>query len=180
MNLRGSVANGFDWPKTGHAVRDTSTLSTIRKLTGIDSMDLPTEAQWEYACRAGTATDFNNGENLTGTWASAPESISVTGSGPQIVGRKLSNNWNLYDCHGNVTEWCLDWYLTTPYAANSEQTDPPGPESDDAGAPTKRVYRGGYYNTGNTASRSAFRDGGDPNGYIVWAGFRLKCAAIAK
>ena len=180
MNLRGSVANGFDWPKTGHAVRDTSTLSTIRKLTGIDSMDLPTEAQWEYACRAGTATDFNNGENLTGTWASAPESISVTGSGPQIVGRKLSNNWNLYDCHGNVTEWCLDWYLTTPYAANSEQTDPPGPASDDAGAPTKRVYRGGYYNTGNTASRSAFRDGGDPNGYIVWAGFRLKCAAIAK
>jgi formylglycine-generating enzyme required for sulfatase activity len=104
----------------------------------------------------------------------------VTGNGPQIVGRKPCNNWNLYDCHGNVTEWCLDWYLTTPYAENSEQTDPPGPRSDDAGAPTKRVYRGGYYNTGNTAARSAFRDGGGPNDYVEWAGFRLKCAAVAK
>ena len=180
MNLRGSVANGFDWPITGHNVRSGSTIDQIRKLTGIDTIDLPTEAQWEYACRAGTATDFNNGKNLTGTWDPAPDGIAVTGNGPQIVGRKPCNNWNLYDCHGNVTEWCLDWYLTTPYAANSEQTDPPGPRSDDAGAPTKRVYRGGYYNTGNTTARSAFRDGRGPNDYVEWAGFRLKCAAVAK
>lgn len=180
MNLRGSVANGIDWPKTGHAVRQGSTLDTIRKLTGIDSMDLPTEAQWEYACRAGTATDYNNGVNLTSTWALPPAGTVVTGSGPQIVGTQSSNNWNLYDCHGNVVEWCLDWYLTTPYAANSEQTDPPGPRSDDAGAPTKRSHRGGYYSTSGTAARSAFRDSANPNDYLAQAGFRIKCMAIAK
>jgi formylglycine-generating enzyme required for sulfatase activity len=180
MNLRGSKADGYDWPITGSSVRPDSTIGLLRSRTGIDSLDLPTEAEWEYACRAGTATDFNNGMNLSGTWDAAPGGIAVTGSGPQIVGTKPCNNWNLYDFHGNVTEWCLDWYLTTPYPENSEQTNPTGPRSDDAGAPTKRCYRGGYYNTGNTASRSAFRNYGDPNNYVEWAGFRLKCAAVAK
>lgn len=143
-------------------------------------MDFPTESQWEYACRAGTPTDFNNGKDLAATWDPAPDGIVVTGSGPQIVGTKPCNNWNLYDCHGNVTEWCLDWYLDTPYAENSDQIDPPGPQSDDAAAPTKRCYRGGYYITGNTVARSAYRDSGNPEGYIEWAGFRLKCVAIAK
>lgn len=178
--LRGKVSDGIDWPITGNSVKPGCTIDTIRKFTGIDTMDFPTESQWEYACRAGTPTDFNNGKDLAATWDPAPDGIVVTGSGPQIVGTKPCNNWNLYDCHGNVTEWCLDWYLDTPYAENSDQIDPPGPQSDDAAAPTKRCYRGGYYITGNTVARSAYRDSGNPEGYIEWAGFRLKCVAIAK
>ena len=177
--LRGKVSDGIDWPITGNSVKPGCTIDAIRKFTGIDTMDLPTESQWEYACRAGTPTDFNNGKNLAGTWDPAPDGINVTGDGPQIVGTKPCNNWNLYDCHGNVAEWCLDWYLTTPYAENSEQTDPPGPRSDDSGSPTKRCLRGGYW-VGNTISRSAYRDGGAHEGYVERAGFRLKCAAIAK
>ena len=177
--LRGKVSDGIDWPITGNSVKPGCTIDAVRKFTGIDTMDFPTESQWEYACRAGTPTDFNNGKNLAGTWDPAPDGINVTGDGPQIVGTKPCNNWNLYDCHGNVAEWCLDWYLITPYAENSEQTDPPGPRSDDSRSPTLRCLRGGYW-VGNTISRSAYRDGGNPEGYVERAGFRLKCAAVAK
>ena len=150
----------------------------LRDLTGVDSMDLPTEAQWEYACRAGTGTAYNNGKNLSGLWDAAPDGIAVAGR--HIVGTMPCNNWNLYDCHGNVAEWCLDWYVTTPYAENSEQTDPPGPKSSDSSAPTTRVLKGGGYGVSDCGKRSAFREGGAPNGYVEKAGFRLKCDAVAR
>ena len=182
-NLRGTVAGGFDWPDTGHAVPRTNTsydgrIMRLRDLTGVDSLDLPTEAQWEYACRAGTGTAYNNGKNLSGLWNAAPDGIAVAGK--SIVGTKPCNNWNLYDCHGNVAEWCLDWYVTAPYAENSEQTDPPGPRSSDSPAPTTRVLKGGGFNVSDCGKRSAFREGGNPDGYVEKAGFRLKCDAVAR
>lgn len=80
---------------------------------------LPTEALWEYACRAGTTTAFNNGTNIPTEeqgWEPCPNLDSVawygynSGSTTHPVGQKRPNNWGIYDMHGNVWEWCLDWY----------------------------------------------------------------------
>src|SRR5205085_11973537 len=84
---------------------------------------LPTEAEWEYACRAGTTTLFHTGDALTPEQAN----LGVGREGKPLktvpVGSYKPNAWGLYDMHGNVAEWCLDWH--GPYAAG-EQTDPVG------------------------------------------------------
>jgi formylglycine-generating enzyme required for sulfatase activity len=104
---------------------------------------LPTEAEWEYACRAWTSTQFYYGDdpgytNLTNyAWYSAN-----SGNTTQPVGLKLPNQWGLYDMAGNVFEWCQDWY--GPYPGGSV-TDPQGPDSGSA-----RVLRGGsWFNAAN-------------------------------
>ena len=103
---------------------------------------LPTEAQWEYACRAGTTTALNNGRNLSDpdNWV-CPEIDEVAWYGGNSnnthhpVGQKKPNAWRLYDMHGNVEEWCLDWHGDYP---SSPVTDPMGPVTGDC-----RVIRGG-------------------------------------
>ena len=109
---------------------------------------LPTEAQWEYACRAGTTTAFNNGTNISSEeqlwWGQPCPNLDEVGwycgdSDYTLhpVGQKKPNAWGLYDMHGNVFEWCSDWFGDYPTSA---VTDPVGADTG-----SDRVYRGGAW-----------------------------------
>lgn len=127
---------------------------------------LPTEAQWEYACRAGTAAAFHFGDDWTmpGQYGWFREN---SGGSTHPVGRKPPNAWGLHDMHGNVWEWCADWFQER-YYATSPIDDPPGPAS----GPT-RVSRGGSWHTGALHCRSAYRGTGRLDYRINSLGFRL-------
>ncbi len=130
---------------------------------------LPTEAEWEYACRALTSTRFYYGDdpgytNLVNyAWYSAD-----SGSTTHPVGLKLPNQWGLYDMAGNVREWCDDWF--GPYPGGST-TDPQGADSG-----TERVLRGGSWFMAAASCRSAQRFGADPAGSNTDIGFRVVLA----
>ena len=108
--IRGVPVRGkqYDWPITTNEVDEASFMGILRAKTDIDEFDLPTEAQWEYACRAGTTTEYYTG-NDTIALDKAGWYQDNTGS-TQPVGTKDPNTWGLYDMHGNVWEWCLDRY----------------------------------------------------------------------
>lgn len=136
---------------------------------------LPTEAQWEYACRAGTTTPFSTGAFLTNlqanyNWESpyngGTNTVTTRPGKTQAVGTYAANAWGLYDMHGNVYEWCSDWYGTT-YPATA-QTNPIG-----AATGSSRVIRGGSWNYSAKGCRSAFRDYNVPNGTLKDIGFRV-------
>ncbi|GHU07653.1 hypothetical protein FACS1894151_02300 [Spirochaetia bacterium] len=120
---------------------------------------LPTEAEWEYACRAGTTTAYNTGAGITRTQA------KFSGGSPVAVGSFEPNPWLLYDMHGNVAEWCWDWYGN--YSSGS-QTDPLGASSG-----SSRVYRGGSTSSGPQFLRSARRESYPPNTRFYVMGFRV-------
>ncbi|MEO1994812.1 MAG: SUMF1/EgtB/PvdO family nonheme iron enzyme [Planctomycetaceae bacterium] len=126
---------------------------------------LPTEAEWEYACRAGTDTVYNFGSDSSQIDEHA--SYYDNSSSPWAIGQKKPNAWGLYDMHGNVWEWCQDWYSTT-YYANSSVHDPQGPTNG-----TGRVYRGGAWNFGQWYCRSAFRYWNQPDFQARSLGFRV-------
>ena len=153
-----------DWtPDSAWSSFETSSVMEILRVkTGFESIDLPTEVQWEYACRAGTTSYFNNGDNdLT----EANTGLKYLGryysngggySGSVCkVGSYLPNAWGLYDMHGNVAEWCLDWYT-----------------EDDS-----RVLRGGSYLYYARFCRSGTRASDSPSNQYSQDGFRLCCAA---
>jgi formylglycine-generating enzyme required for sulfatase activity len=126
---------------------------------------LPTEAEWEYACRAGTATEYSFGddESLLGDFAWYSGN---SGSHTRPVGQKKPNAWGLYDMHGNVWEWCSDWY--GDYATGAVR-DPKGPASG-----SYRVLRGGSWNRTARSCRSASRSWDFPsNRSSSYFGFRL-------
>jgi formylglycine-generating enzyme required for sulfatase activity len=127
---------------------------------------LPTEAEWEYACRAGTATMYHTGDKLTSDDANFYVGAS---SKPRQVGTYKPNAWGLFDMHGNVAEWCHDWY--GPYEAG-EQTDPVGRIEGYA-----RVTRGWSWLKANLEPtrycRSANRAGHLPEDTNAFTGFRV-------
>ena len=126
---------------------------------------LPTEAEWEYACRAGTTTRFNFGDDLSYTQLSDYAWYSSNSGGTsQPVGLKQPNAWGLYDMHGNVWEWCLDWYGTYP---GGSVTDPRGLTTG-----LDRVFRGGSRNCDAGLCRSAIRSSYLPNIRFDDVGFR--------
>ncbi|MFP4029720.1 MAG: formylglycine-generating enzyme family protein [Candidatus Brocadiia bacterium] len=115
---------------------------------------LPTEAQWEYACRAGSTTAycFGDSERQLAEYAWYEDNAEDAGKDyPQPVGRKKPNDWGLYDMHGNVWDWCRDYY-DHEYYEKSPKTDPTGPESG-----VFRVLRGGSWSYYARVCRSAHR-----------------------
>ena len=126
---------------------------------------LPTEAEWEYACRADTTTECSFGDDPAplGDYAWFHEN---SGGQTQPVGTKQPNGWGLHDMHGNVWEWCQDWFSN--YSAGSD-TDPTGPESGKRG----RVLRGGSWINKPRYCRSAFRDVDHPVNRGDLGGFRV-------
>ncbi|MBQ9430239.1 MAG: formylglycine-generating enzyme family protein [Kiritimatiellae bacterium] len=182
--LRGSTL-GAQWPSYKQ-VDASSFFGKIRARTGI-TFDLPTEAQWEYTCRAGSGTALNSGKNLTTLTTSCPNLSEVgryrdntrDGKGGYsgahtVVGKYAPNAWGFYDMHGNVSEWCRDWWRSSFLET---ETDPSGSESG-----TYRVLRGGDCDSYAQGCRSAYRNqytgyngykGSYPARYYSSWGFRI-------
>ena len=141
----------------------------IKKLNGITKgkYRLPTEAEWEYACRAGTTTAYSFGAKITPKDANYDD---LKLGKPVEVGRYKPNAFGLYDMHGNVWEWCEDRYAKYPAGA---VIDPKGPAKGDY-----RVLRGGSFYGNDLGARSSLRGDGSPSGRYVYDGFRLARTAL--
>jgi formylglycine-generating enzyme required for sulfatase activity len=128
---------------------------------------LPTEAEWEYACRAGSTTDYCYGDDPRElseyAWFSENSRKST-----HPVGQKKPNKWGLYDMHGNVWEWCQDWYGEYP---KEPVTDPKGPKGG-----SSRVFRGGGWLDSAGYCRSALRNWDGPSLQYDNVGFRVVLA----
>ena len=125
---------------------------------------LPTEAEWEFACRAGTASPFHfedgDGQLSDYAWYSG-----TSGGQTHPVGEKKANGWGFYDMHGNVWEWCKDRYGPLP---SGPVTDPPGPVFG-----VNRVFRGGSWGMAPARCRSAYRVWNKPGYRDYTIGFRI-------
>ena len=201
-----SYLRSSDWPANPSETGDANKwLTKLRTKTGVGTFDLPTDAQWEFACRAGTDTGLNNGTqlNFSNGWSTAPgsctaldvvawwsgdaewtvtkksgETETITSSHP--VGLKVPNAWGLYDMHGNVTEFCRDWYSEgDAYSDGSDVVEPVGPAAKIDATPG-RVIRGGAVGNPSFSCRSASRsrrqevvDLSDVN--LYQNGFRVMC-----
>ena len=185
-----------EWP-ANDAVNADSFMGRLRSMTGLAGFDLPTDAQWEYACRAGTTGALNDGTvNITnsasdarldvlgryecnggrilveGAWEYPEKALGVAASAVTAdhatakVGSYLPNAWGLYDMHGNVWEWCLDWFVD--HLGTDGVTDPEGPLSG-----ASRVLRGGRWSGAASHCRSAYRLPRGPSARASDSGFRL-------
>ena len=147
---------------------DNATWNAVTIAAGSTGYRLPTEAQWEYACRAGTTTAFNLGiDNWENETALNPIGWFNFNSDSRTheVGKKAPNTWGLYDMHGNVSEWCWDLEGTYPIEA---QTNPTGASSG-----SFRVLRGGTFSYTGRIARSANRDRDLPHFRSTAIGLRL-------
>jgi formylglycine-generating enzyme required for sulfatase activity len=135
--------------------------------------DLPTEAEWEYACRAGTTTAFCYGDGLSSKQANVNGEFPFRAEkGPNLgrttgVGAYQPNSFGLYDMHGNVEEWCKDW-IDRDYYTKSPPRDPQGPKTGDM-----RILRGGSWQNGAVHARSAVRGWDNPSLGGPTRGFRV-------
>jgi formylglycine-generating enzyme required for sulfatase activity len=130
---------------------------------------LPTESEREYACRGGTSTRFSYGDDPGYTHLADYAWFFDNSAGTtHPVGQKLANPWGLYEVHGDLSEWCQDWYADYP---EGSVTDPHGPASA-----TWRVYRGGSYDLPGRYCRSAQRYYDDPSSNFDYVGFRIVLA----
>ncbi len=189
----------YNWPNDPNP---SSFLGLLRSKTGLD-FDLPSEAQWEFAARAGNGVGYwndgsailntnpddnlkllgryerNGGKVLSGTSYVDPAASCGATNGTAIVGSYAPNAWGLYDMHGNVWEWCLDWYADDITAhggkVNIDLATPANTLSGASGA--NRVKRGGSWNSAAGYSRPAFRGSYSPTYRHNYDGFRVVCTA---
>ncbi len=165
-NLIRGMNVGTNWPASTDVDAD-SVMDVLRRKTGL-AFDLPTEAQWECACRAGTTAALNSGRNLTdattcpnlaelarymGNRSDGVGGHAETRENTTTVGSYKPNAWGLYDMHGNLWEWCLDWNY---WFGGTSLEDPTGPESNKE---KKRIVRGGGCYSAASGCRSASRSG---------------------
>ena len=178
-NMLRGAEKGANWP-ANNRVDEDSFFGILRAKTGL-IFDLPTEAQWEFACRGMTDSALNSGYNLTSTtkdldldelaryWYDGggnPEEGTIN-QAHNFVGTYKPNYYGLYDMHGNVWEWCLDWYKAN--LGSEEVTDPKGPRTG-----TYRTLRGGGCYSPAADCRSATREYSKPNfGDYSGYGFRV-------
>ncbi len=148
-------------------------LDQLNMKVGGKKFQLPTEAQWEYACRAGSTTRycFGDDESKLGEYAWYDANSNFT---THPVGEKKPNAWGLYDVHGNVWEWCEDWF-GEGYYAKSPTDDPSGPETG-----SFRVIRGGSWRAFPKICRLAIRHAAPPEVRGHDMGFRVARAAADK
>jgi formylglycine-generating enzyme required for sulfatase activity len=131
-----------------------ATWNNVEIVPGSNGYRLPTGAQWEYSCRAGTTEAFNWGTNyVNSTQAKYDDPLERS----SVVGFYAPNAWGLYDMHGNVSEWCWDWWYDYSDSGDRAVTDPSGPSSGD-----RRIFRGGGFRSGGVYLRSASWSGGSP------------------
>ena len=167
-DIRGNSST-YNWPNVT-TVDPSSFMGCLQSKTGLN-FDLPTESQWEYACRAGTTSYYNNGGSgdndlkQLGRFSGNQSDGRGNYSQHTTVGFYSPNAWGLYDMHGNVWEWCLDWYG----GLNSDPaTDFPGSSSGEY-----RMFRGGSWNYYAYNCTSSHRDYFYPSDYFNDFGFRL-------
>jgi formylglycine-generating enzyme required for sulfatase activity len=141
------------WPDaTNYCAKLTQQELAAGRIPAGSHYQLPTEAEWECAARAGTTTRFSYADDPayaslgSHAWYSANSGLT-----PHSIGQKLPNPWGLYDMEGNVVEWCQDWFGLLP---GGVQTDPTGPASSLSG---RKVTRGGAFDNTQQSCRSAHR-----------------------
>ncbi|MBQ3343147.1 MAG: SUMF1/EgtB/PvdO family nonheme iron enzyme [Kiritimatiellae bacterium] len=160
------------WPQDGMHVGANSVFAKLRQKTVDGIFDLPTEAQWEFACRAGTQTDYNTGYNYSQGEAGVDAFSWNKNNANNVthnVGELVPNAWDLYDMHGNVMEFCRDVY--SDHLGSAHQIDPVGPVSEGSGEPV-HIARGGSYLYNLVNLRSARRVGEyaySNYGFRLWA-----------
>lgn len=199
------IRGGACWPVGGHTCGDWGFLASLQKALAVPfgTFDLPTEAQWEYACRAGCGAAYSNGglsswagetpalsevgryrynatatHDVTGYGAAEYPSVGPDEGGTAIVGSYQPNAWGLYDMHGNVSELCLDGfceYTDADYDPNVGKV----PAEDAAAANFQRVYRGGSWNAMGHCCRAAARHAIGKQNQSASVGFRLCAPARA-
>ena len=171
--MRGAVAD-YDWPVNRHKVSTDSWLGKLRAKTGVD-FDLPTDAQWEFACRAGTTTVLYNGDFTSSNFSTYLNPIAWYNSNRggymwHPVGFKLPNAFGLYDMIGNGREMCLDRYAAD-YGGIANKYEPEGPINTN-----DRVYRSNVPNYNWDGMGSAIRY----NAGNTYYGTRLVCPVTLK
>ena len=167
-DIRGNSST-YNWPNVT-TVYSSSFIGKLQAKTGLN-FDLPTESQWEYACRARTTSDYNDGGStgddlkMLGRFnGNLAEGRGGYGE-HTTVGSYMPNAWGLYDMHGNVLEWCLDWYGGLNGDAVTDWTG--------ASSGSDRVRRGGSWNLSAEFARSSSRNGYAPSGRDNAYGIRL-------
>ena len=175
--LRGESPT-YDWPTTGHAVSPTGFLGLLRVHSGIQSFDFPGDAEWEFACRAGTGTAiYGSSLAAIARYGKDAGSDADTTKGTAAVGSYEPNAFGLYDMIGNIFEYCRDWFAETTQDFDS-LTGATASSGNSTGNGC-RIGRGGAYHRDASICRSAHRHPFSPGFGDPQCGFRVWCKAEA-